>query len=280
MTNPRPVAGAIAGALLIVALAATPSWAGPKAGFDEEEVELSDAFDALLEERRWKANPSPLREYARAPLCNVNSQYLTPEIDGACAPPDGTVTIPGCGDESPVEPLWRRERSTPSSDDWSLWEMLSGWACPVDLLPPFSEVDFRRLPIEPLTAHRQPSGDQVLVNKPLIVYADSEHRTFRTDLFGFGIDVDVYPVEYTWDFGDGETLTTVDPGSPYPSFDVTHTYAAEFTGARIALTTTWKGKYRVGEDPKRRWLDIEGTAFTMTTFDPFDVVELRSRLVG
>ena len=58
----------------------------------------------------WKANPSPLREYARAPLCNVNSQYLTPEIDGACAPPDGTVTIPGCGDESPVEPLWRRER--------------------------------------------------------------------------------------------------------------------------------------------------------------------------
>lgn len=158
--------------------------------------------------------------------------------------------------------------------------MLSGWTCPVDLLPPFSQVEFRRLPIKPLTAHRQPSGDEVLVNKPLIVYADAEHREFRTDLFGFGIDVDVYPVEYTWDFGDGTSLTTADPGSPYPSFDVAHTYGSEVAGTTVTLTTTWKGKYRVDEDAKRRWLDIEGTAFTTTTFDPFDVVELRSRLVG
>ncbi|ASR55577.1 hypothetical protein [Cellulomonas sp. PSBB021] len=157
--------------------------------------------------------------------------------------------------------------------------MLSGWACPDDLLPQFSQEDLRRLTIEPLTAHRQPSGEEALVNKPLIVYADAEHRTFRTDLFGFGIDVDVYPVEYTWDFGDGQTLTTVDPGSPYPSFDVAHTYSQELT-ATVTLTTAWEGKYRVDEDPDHEWRDIQGTAHTTTPFEPFDVIELRSTLVG
>lgn len=245
----------------------------------DDKVVLSDAFKTSLEFRRWQADPDPRIAYARAPLCNVNSQYLTPEIDGTCAPPNGTVVIPGCGDDEPVEPLWRRTRPTPTSTNWSDWEMLSGWACPDDLLPPFSQEDFRQLTIKPLTAHRQPSGEEALVNKPLIVYADAEHRTFRTDLFGFGIDVDVYPVEYTWEFGDGETLTTVDPGSPYPSFDVAHTYAEPLT-ARVALTTTWKGRYRVDEDPDHEWRDITGTALTTTPFAPFDVIELRSTLVG
>ncbi len=268
------VAGSLALTLFASSSAAIESEIG------DDVVSLSDAFKALVALRKWRAQPDPRVQYAYAPLCNVNSQYLTPEIEGSCAPPDGTVVIPGCGEDRPVQPLWRRTRSTTTSNDWTPWKMLAGWACPDELLPPFSQVDFRQLRIEPLTAHRQPSGDEVLVNKPLIVYADSEHRTFRTDLFGFGIDVDAYPVEYMWDFGDGRPLTTTDPGSPYPAFDVTHTYGAELTNATVTLTTTWKGTYRVDEDPKRRWLDIEGTAFTTTTFDAFDVVELRSRLVG
>ncbi len=273
--RPAGVAGTTA---LLMALFASSALAAPKGEFDEEEVELSDAFEAVLELRAWQAHRDPRVDYARAPLCNVNAEYLSPGIDGPCSPPDGTVVVPGCGDEDPVEPLWRRRRSTATSDDWSRWQMLSGWACPDELLPPFSQADLRRLTIEPLTAHRQPDRAEVLVNKPLIVYADSEHRTFRTDLFGFGIDVDVYPVEYTWDFGDGSSLTTDDPGLPYPSFDVTHTYA-EPTTAAVTLTTTWKGTYRVDEDPSREWRAITGTATTSTTLDEFDVIELRSRLV-
>ena len=245
----------------------------------EDEARLSDAFKANLELRRWKANPDPLVAYAHAPLCNVGSAYLAPGIDGECSPPNGTVTVPGCGDDSPVEPLWRRTRPSAAAEDWTRWEMLSGWVCPEDLLPPFPQEDFRRLKIDPLTAHRQPAGDEALVNKPLIVYLDPEHRTFRTSLFTYGIDVDVYPVEYSWDFGDGTTLTTVSPGSPYPSFDVTHTYT-EPGNRSVLLTTTWKGKYRVDEDPDGEWRDITGTATTTTPLDPFDVIELRSRLVG
>ncbi|CAM5784787.1 PKD domain-containing protein OS=Cellulomonas persica OX=76861 GN=CPE01_09840 PE=4 SV=1 [Cellulomonas persica] len=157
--------------------------------------------------------------------------------------------------------------------------MRAGWACPDDLLPTLTEQDLRRLTIEPLEAHRQPAGAEALVNKALIVYANPQHRTFRTSLLDYGIDVDAYPVEYAWDFGDGTTLVTDDPGAPYPAFDVTHTYADELT-AHVTMTTTWKGKYRVDDDPDREWRDIPGTAFTTTTFEPFDVVELRSRLVS
>jgi len=243
----------------LVAASLAPAHAGTD--FDGDEVVLSDAFGAELEHRRWRAKPDPRVDYARAPLCNVNSEHLSPGIDGPCEPPNGTVPVPGCGEDEPVMPLWRRTRSTPTSTDWSRWEMLSGWACPDDLLPTFTERDLRRLPIEPLTAHRQPSGDEALVNKPLIVYADPVDRTFRTDLFGFGIDVVVYPVGFTWDFGDGATLATSDPGAPYPSFDVAHTYTETLT-ARVTLTTTWEGRYRVDEDPKREWRDITGTATT------------------
>ena len=270
---------AAAAIVMLVTAGATPEPPLPRTRVGEDVVELLDAFKGNLALRAWQANPDPLVAYARAPLCNVNSPQLTPEIDGKCAPPDGTVVIPGCGDDEPVEPLWRRTRPTPTSTDWSVWEMLSGWACPDDLLPPFSQEDFRQLKIEPLTAHRQPSGEEALVNKPLIVYADAEHRTFRTDLFGFGIDVEVYPVAYTWEFGDGTTLETDDPGAPYPSFAVAHTYSQELP-ATVILTTTWEGKYRVDEDPDREWRDIQGTAHTTTPFEPFDVIELRSTLVG
>lgn len=274
----RMVAASVAlvGALLAVV---APPAAATTGQLEEDEAQLSDAFTTNLDLRRWKANPDPLIGYARAPLCNVGSAYLAPGIDGECSPPDGTVPVPGCGDDAPVEPLWRRTRTSAATDDWSRWQMLSGWVCPEDLLPPFPQADFRRLTIAPLTAHRQPERDEVLVNKPLIVYVDAEHRTFRTSLFTYGIDVDVYPVEYAWDFGDGETLTTTSPGNPYPSFDVAHTYR-EATSATVVLTTIWKGTYRVDEDPDGEWRDVSGTATTTTTLDPFDVIELRSRLDG
>ena len=104
-------------------------------------------------------------------------------------------------------------------------------------------------------------------------------RTFRTSLFDYGIDVVTSPVEYTWDFGDGQTLTTTSPGGPYPNRDVEHVYedVGTFT---VTLTTVWEGRYRVDEDPDHEWRTIDGTALTTTTLDPFEVTELRSHLVG
>jgi hypothetical protein len=274
------------GSTVVVALALLLGYAtassATRGDVDGDVVTLQDTVEGHARYRAFLSDAtSPalqLAQYALAPLCNVDSPYLEPGIDGPCSPPNGTVPIPGCGEDAPVEPLWYRSRPT-VDDEWTRWEMIVGWACPDDLLPVVTQEDLRKLKIESPEAHRQPASGDVLVNKPLIVYTEDVERTFRTSLFDFGIDVVAAPLEYTWDFGDGTTLTTTSPGEPYPSFELTHDYTQAMT-ATVTLTTTWEGRYRVDEDPDGEWRDIDGTAVTTTTLDPFEVIELRTRLVG
>ncbi len=194
---------------------------------EQDTVTLEEEIRAHGEHREFVRNAPPrevrLVEYALAPLCNVNSQFLAPGIEGECSPSNGTVTRPGCGDDDPVMPLWRSAR-TSASAAWTRWAMIVGWICPDDLIPRLTEKDFRKLKIESPEAHRQPATGDVLVNKPLIVYTERVDRSLRTSLFGAGIDVVATPVEHTWTFGDGGTLTTTSPGAPYPSFELTHQY--------------------------------------------------------
>ena len=277
MTSRRAVAAGFACVALLVATSVPAAAVWGSVGDDEAVV--GDIFKRYRQYRSWKSHKNPLVDYAYARLCNVDSQYLESDIDGECSPPNGTVVIPGCDEDEPVMPLWRRTRETISSP-WSTWEMRIGWACPDDLLPPFEQAELRRLKIEPTATHRQPGvGGTVLVNKGIIGWVEPDERTFRTSLFDYGIDVVTWPVEYTWDFGDGHTLTTTSPGGPYPNRDVEHVY--EQTGTfTVTLTTVWKGKYRVDEDEDHEWRDIDGTALTTTTLAPFEVTELRGRLVG
>lgn len=268
---------------------ATVTLASPAAGVDvgidpreQDVVKVNDRAKRHFEYRQQERESIPpekrLREYVLATLCNVNSQFLEPGIDGECAPSNGTVQPPGCDGSEPVRPLWYRSRPTLGSP-WSRWEMVVGWSCPADLLPTITEEEFRRLRITPPTAHRQPALGDVLVNKPLIVYTDPSEQEFRTAVFDFGIDVVATPLEHSWSFGDGsEPLRTRSAGAPYPSFELTHLYASPLT-ATVTLTTTWKGRYRVDQDVEGRWTTIDGTAITTTSIEPFEVVELRSRLV-
>lgn len=266
---------------LVTALVAASPALAIQQDTDGDQITLSDTFKRHQEYRRYQAlGVAPeqrLIEFVHAPLCNVDSRFLEPGIDGNCEPPNGTVNLPGCGDDEPVEPLWRRTRTSPDAE-WTRWDQYIGWICPDDLLPQFTEQDFRSLTIASPEAHRQPATGDVLVNKPLIVYTEPDvERRFRTSLFGYGIDVVATPLEYTWDFGDGTELTTTSPGAPYPSFELTHDYRAP-GAATVTLTTTWEGQYRVDEDPDGEWRDIDGTAVTTVALDPFEVVELRTRL--
>ena len=197
----------MAGAAMLVAaglLSASPT-AAVDVGIDprQHDTVTVNGRAKLHYEYRKQSAVAPearLSEYVLARLCNVNSQFLEPEIDGECAPSDGTVTPPGCGDDEPVRPLWNRTRTT-TALPWSRWEMVVGWVCPADLLPTVTEEEFRSLQIEPLPAFRQPSSDETLVNKPLIVYTRPSSQTLRTGMFDFGIDVVATPRDYTWDFG-------------------------------------------------------------------------------
>lgn len=266
-----------------ILLTASGTWAGwedeARAKASGRVVDLS-AFlgeQALRDYVRAANSPAiELYQLRRAALCNVTSETLESDIGGACAPPDGSV-VPACDADEPVQPLWRRDRETPDTA-WGPWRMVVGWSCPDDLLPTLTATDFQRLPITPQVITMQPDRGWVLVNKETIVLTDPVEQTFRTDLFGYGIDVIATPTHYSWDFNDGSrALSTDSPGKPYPAFDVFHVFTDTGT-TTIELTTTWSGRYRIDGDDM--WRDVVGTAQTTSTTAEFEIVERRSRLVA
>ncbi|KSW28380.1 hypothetical protein [Cellulomonas sp. B6] len=167
----------------------------------------------------------------------------------------------------------------PPSETWSDWVMQDYGSCvgadaPVPVL---TAEDFRRLPLPAPALHVQPDGDWVLVNIETIVYTDPTPVTLTTELLGQAVTVEATPTRFTYDWGDGHSTTTTDPGRPYPAFDVVHAYERPGTVA-ITLTTQWSGRYRVGGDPQ--WRDVTGTAQTSVTGPTIDVEERTSRLVS
>ncbi|WP_444664097.1 hypothetical protein ACT17Q_01000 [Cellulomonas sp. CW35] len=229
------------------------------------------AFPAEHDRRVDEARPPSKRqyEYERTADCLVPGGAE----DDNC-PPTFPPSSMVCEDGPPVPPLWRRPL-----ENGGVWHLRWGWSCPEELQPPFSEADLRKLKVKAVEVQHQPVDGPMLITKPVIVYAEPTAQEFRVRLMDFyDVDVVVTPREYTWEFGDGGTLTTADPGRPYPAFDLTHVYES-LGKARITLRTAWSAKYRVDTDPLRRWRDAEGSVFTVDEGEEFEVIELRSTLV-
>src|SRR5699024_6693186 len=78
-----------------------------------------------------------------------------------------------------------------------------------------------------------------------------------------------------WDLGDGNTITTNNPGEPYPSTEISATYTQE-GWYDITLTTTFSGQFSVEGGP---WQDIDGTIEVASEPIPLYSKSLESRLV-
>ncbi|MDM7854646.1 hypothetical protein [Cellulomonas alba] len=227
------------------------------------------------------AHPDPakaLREYRRAIICGVDTGGAAPGpdfTDDVC-PREGGPLPPSCDGQDPVLPLWVRARATPQSA-WQPWQLVSGWACPGDLLPPFTEADFRRLPLAAPALTMQPARGWVLVNQDTIAFSANATQTLRTTLLGNRVTVVATPQSYTWDWGDGTRTTSAGPGHPYPHQDVAHTYTALGT-RRITLTVTWTGTFQYAGQAAAT--AIAGTASTTASTAPFVVEERRGHLVS
>ena len=179
--------------------------------------------------------------------------------------------------ETPRPPRWRRFRIPPSTT-WSEWEMADYGSCAgAPAVPVLTAEEFRRLPLPAPVLHVQPEGDWVLTNIETIVYTDPAPVTLTTELLGMAVTVEATPSSFTYDWGDGHSTQTRDPGRPYPAFDVVHEYEAPGLVA-IILTTQWTGRYQVAGDPQ--WREVAGTATTNATSAPFLVEERTSRLVS
>jgi len=83
---------------------------------------------------------------------------------------------------------------------------------------------------------------QPLINVPVYFWNDMP-ALFRSkvDLIGEVIDVTMRP-SFTWSFGDGAFKSTTDPGGPYPSGQITHTYTRPGIYP-VVLVTTWGGTF-------------------------------------
>ena len=136
--------------------------------------------------------------------------------------------------------------------------------------------DFAELPVQPLAANAGPEEGWLPVNMVNVLHTNPEAQTLDTELLGVPVQVRAVPIEYHWDLGDGNTITTTKPGEPFPSEQVTATYSHE-GWYDITLTTTFAGQFSVdgGE-----WQDIDGTIEIAS--DPVEIFSksLESRLVN
>ncbi|RKQ36635.1 PKD domain-containing protein [Kocuria tytonis] len=119
-------------------------------------------------------------------------------------------------------------------------------------LPVFTLEDFQRLAVAPAENHVQPAPD-TLKNMNTNVFAVAQPQTFTTTLGGYPVAVRAYPVQYTWNYGDGTTLgPTPLSGAPLPDgawdvpTDTSHVYAR--TGDySVTLTTSFYGEYNIAD---------------------------------
>lgn len=201
------------------------------------------------------------------------SWLLVPAED--CAHP----VVFTCPDGSQSQPLVYR-RPAGSADPYAGWQLVSGDHCREDpdaFVVTLSASDLQELPIAPSGITVQPPDGWTLANLATIVQADSASQTFATTILGVGVAVEATPVSFAWDFGDGTTLVTSDPGRPWPDPTVTHTYRRAGSHL-ISLTTTWSGQYQVAESGE--WVTIDGVATTSSSTGPITVHAPDSHLVA
>jgi len=86
-------------------------------------------------------------------------------------------------------------------------------------------------------------GDATLVNLPTYFAATpaaAGDRIFGG--LGYVMTLNVTPQSYDWDFGDGVTTTTTDPGSGPPGGDVTHVYQRA-GGSLVTMSVGFAASY-------------------------------------
>lgn len=189
------------------------------------------------------------------------SQVGTTSLRGAGSPA-GTSTSARCvGSKTPEVP---QGAQAPGAEDEK----------PVVIT--VTQKDFAKLPVEASSAHAGPEQGWLPANMDLVLYADSEAQELETELLDTPVRIRATPVEYRWDLGDGNVLVTDNPGEPWPSKDVSATFAYE-GWYDVTLTTTYEGQFSVdgGE-----WQDIDGTVEIASEPQEIYSKSLESRLVN
>ncbi|WP_448638615.1 hypothetical protein [Geodermatophilus sp. URMC 63] len=183
--------------------------------------------------------------------------------------PDGTAVVPVPAGFNPGDLL----------GEWT--DVRTGCIDITALNPPPSPAEvfsyFERLPLPQLTAEHAPPGDG-LSGLPVVFWTDSPTtQTFTVDIRGFTVVIAAEAQQYTWHTGDpaAPTLTSTEPGGPYPDQAAEHLYRSGTYTA--SLTVTWGATFTVdGSAPA----DVPGTTTTEGPPVTFGVVEASAVLTN
>ncbi|MEY4380092.1 MAG: hypothetical protein RLZZ378_495 [Actinomycetota bacterium] len=118
---------------------------------------------------------------------------------------------------------------------------------------------------------RQPTNEAV-VNVPTIFWTNTPTKFNAViPILDVVVIVNLYPT-FNWQYGDGNTFTTLLPGAPYPISMIQHTYktAGDY---EVALSITWKGTYSVDGVT----MPITGEAIKQIVKEDLTVVQALSR---
>ena len=113
----------------------------------------------------------------------------------------------------------------------------------------------RRIDLPPSDLVVQPPGGETLVNFATNFYTEQGSFTRRVHLLGQRVDLKIWPSQYRWVFGDGESQASESAGAPYPDLLITHDYRAK-GGVSPRVDTTYSAQFSVNGGP---WRDVDGT---------------------
>lgn len=251
-------------------------------GIDAEQQDAATVLEAHVDGPGLSTQGGGARGHRiviAVPACQGNDPRLATPRDELCH-----EAVAMCADtRDPTDMLfWYYAASTnagtPRPNDWAR----IGQACvrysdvPGHALPEMSIDDFRRLPLPSGRVHIQPNDGRTLVNVETNLFVEAREVPLTTSLLGLNVHVRATPVWYQWDYGDGRSRRTTDPGAPYPELRTGHVYMTAGV-VLVRLSTAYTGEYSVEGGP---WLPIDGVAIVPSQGVTLTVSEVNSELVA
>ncbi|QIG41566.1 hypothetical protein G5V58_01175 [Nocardioides anomalus] len=132
------------------------------------------------------------------------------------------------------------------------------------------------VPLPPSVLTVEPPNGRTLVNFDTNFFTTTQPFDTAVTLLGQRVDLHITPAHFTWQFGDGESSATTEPGAPFPALDVTHAYRKKGHVAP-SVDTTYTAQFRVNGGP---WRDVPGTVTIAGAAVDLQVLTATPVLVG
>lgn len=223
--------------------------------------------------------------------CSIGAELVDPMCQSIAnavdctvvAPNQGPSRAPVCLDETPApvveETVVEAAVDVPADEGPTIEELL-------EQIPGLVAEEFATLPIDGgSVAFEEELLGFGYINRHTNVFAEVEQQTFEQNMLGIDVELRAVPVDYHFDYGDGTTRTTADPGQAASGSDAALTdletptsHVYQETGLyAVEVTTTFTGEYRIAGGS---WTPIADSTTVAASPGEADIWRTQSRHVS